>query len=41
MNTHFSPFVEWEKPRNFIREEKLKQSQSYKKKNQHHPAFKK
>lgn len=31
----------YDKPRLFIREEKLKQSQVYKKKNQTHPAFKK
>lgn len=40
MNTSFNPYY-WDKPKNFIREEKLKQSQSYKKANQKHPAFKK
>lgn len=31
----------YEEPRNYIREEKLKQAQLYKKKNQQHPAFRK
>lgn len=41
MNTDHRSYLSYEKPRNLIREEKLKQSQAYKKKNQQHPAFRK
>lgn len=40
MNPDFKS-TSWDKPKNFIREERLKKAQTYKKKNQDHPAFKK
>lgn len=39
MNPHYES-RSYEKPRLFEREEKLRKSQLYKKKNQQHPAFK-
>lgn len=41
MNPSFGSSYSYEKPKDYIREEKLKQSQAYKKKNQQHPAFRK
>lgn len=41
MNPELRTRIYYEEPINFVKKEKLKQSQMYKRSNQTHPAFKK